>query len=170
MTTVVSPAARGPLDQLLGVDRRQVLGVMETMDADHLLTENVEVLVAGLMSKCSREEVSLIWEQMTRSKVQEVQVSVQGFYGDSVKLPHQQIMIQVPIQGDHALLEYGASQRYLASIDGNVSQEVVTFTLTSQELSADAINRRVSDWRGKYETLAEWANVDLSRPSQADRG
>jgi hypothetical protein len=94
--------------------RRRLEGALDDLariDPDVILTENVDVLVAGLLGKHMPAEITVDWDGPTRTPVTGVTTQVRDeFHRDEIyTVPASKVVVTFPISGTTEMLDYQAS-------------------------------------------------------------
>lgn len=142
---------------------RQELG---RLPADYLLSENEDVLVAGLVEKHFPEPVFVDWAQATRSEISETQVQQHDPFNHGVvrNLPGSSLTITFPVTGDGELLKFQASTFNMSGPpEARISTSQIQITIGERELSPELIRSRVDRLRDQINQRAGWANHDLGQ-------
>lgn len=157
---------RGPqLAELLGRGARAAFDELERLDADTLLSENLDVLVCGLLARHMPEPVSVDWTAATATPVQEVTIERSSMeFGErrDYRFPGSRITVSWPLTGTAEILRRQASQFTLSPDRGTVRDDCVQLDIEGTELSAEFIGRQMTELREHVEGQIGWANQDVS--------
>lgn len=135
------------------------------MDADNLLNENVDVLVAALLGQYMPKEIVVDWGAATRSPVAEVSTQVRDPFDweRTYTVPASKIVVTFPLSGSAEMLTYQASTFTMSPTRGQVTGASVVIDVVERTLTADAIIGKVNEVKQDIHQRVGWANADLSR-------
>lgn len=137
------------------------------MDADYLLAENEDVLIAAIVSKFMPEPVTVVWDNPSRSAVRETAMQIRDVFDQrTLTVPASCVVISYPIEGTSRLLYYQATRSYMRPFDAEVNGASLDVEVVARELTAEAVNTRTRDIREHVGNMAEWANSDLRSECQ----
>lgn len=157
---------RGPqLAELLGQKARDAFAELERLDADTLLSENLDVLVHGLLTRHMPEPVSVDWTAATATPVQEVTIQRSSMeFGErrDYRYPGRRITVSWPLTGTAEILRRQASQFTLSPDRGTIGDDRLQLDIEGTELSAQFIEQQMTELRGHVEQRIGWANHDVS--------
>ena len=150
-------------DYLRGRLKRS-LDELSGMNADDLLSENADVLVAGLLDKHMPTPVTVDWDGVTRSGVTEVTMQIRDQFGrdEIYTVPASKVVLSFPVAGTTEMLDYQASTFSLGPKHGKVSGSSINLEVTERTLDAEAIRARVDRLKQDISQRIGWANVELS--------
>jgi hypothetical protein len=132
------------------------------LDADYLLTENEDVLVAAIISKFMPEPVTIAWANPSRSAISETSLQVRdAFDRGTFTVPASRVVISYPIEGTAELLHYQANRGYMQLFDADINGASLDVEVVARELTADAVSARTREIQEHVGNMAEWANSDL---------
>lgn len=136
---------------------------LEQLDADTVLAENADVLIASILQQNVPEPVSVDWAGVVRSEVVETKVAMHdAFYPDrTFQVPASRVILSFPLSGDPELLRLNASTRSLGVRHGDIAGTSIVLTVEERELTADLVRRNIEVLRQDVEKRIEWANSDL---------
>ena len=162
--TNVWDSARRLEDYLRGCLKR-ALDHLARVAPDDLLSENVDVLVAGLLAEHMPTAIVVDWDAATRSPVTEVSTQVRDqFDPDRVyTVPASRIVLSFPASGTAEMLEYQASTFSMSPTRGTVTGRAIVVEVVARTLNADAIRSQIVGVRQDVDQRVSWANTDLAR-------
>lgn len=151
------------LDDYLRSCQKRALDELDGIDPEVMLIENVDVVVASLLSKYMPTEVGVDWEGATRTPVEEVTTQVRDQFGRdrTYTVPASKVVISAPIIGTPELLNYQASTYSISGKQGKVADGCVVIEIVERTLNADTIHAQVERVKRDVEKRAGWANGDL---------
>ncbi|QNJ91217.1 hypothetical protein HZU40_23790 [Mycolicibacterium fluoranthenivorans] len=157
---------RGPqLAELLGRSARAAFSELENLDPDTLLMENIDVLVHGLLARHMPEPVSVDWTAASGTPVQEVMIERSSTrYGErrDYRFPGSRLTVSWPLTGTAEILRLQASEFTLSPDRGTIEGDSVQLVIEGTELSAESIERQMSEVREHIAKRIEWANRDVA--------
>lgn len=157
---------RGPqLGELLGRSARAAFGELERLDPDILLSENIDVLVHGLLARHMPEPVSVDWAAVSRTPIEEVMIerNVNDFgMLRRFRVAGSRMTISWPLTGTAELLRGRASQSFLAPDRGAIKADKIQLELEAQQLSPEYIRQQMTELREHIDKRIEWANHDVT--------
>lgn len=144
---------------------RDAMNELSRIDADVLLSENVDVVVAGLLEKHMPTPIEVDWDGATRTPVTEVTTQVRDqFEPDEIyTVPASKVVVSFPISGTTQMLDYQASHFSVSGRYGQVSGNSVVVEIVERTLNADAIRRQVDQVKQDIDKRIAWANGDLAK-------
>jgi hypothetical protein len=147
---------------------------LKGLEPDYVLSENEDVLIAGLLDKHLPDPVSVDWGAATRSPISETLVQQYDYFnhGASKAVSGSSLTITVPVSGDGELLNFQASTFNLSGPpDGaRIGKSQIEITISEHRLSAELIQGRFEGLRGQIDQKAAWANNDVDQArAEADR-
>ncbi|MFV9460269.1 hypothetical protein ACNJ7E_43515 [Rhodococcus sp. NM-2] len=136
---------------------------LNSLNADYLLSENDNVLIAALLEKHMPKPFGVSWAGVTRSPVTEVSTRIQDqFHRDRIHtVPASKITLSFPFTGTADLLNYQASTFNMEDLEGTVSGDSIVLEVVERSLNASVIQTRIERLKNDLEKRANWANVDL---------
>lgn len=152
------------LDEYLRDRLQRARDAVTQLDPDYLLSENEDLLLAGILRDYLPLPVSLAWDAMSQTGIEETQVQVPDqFYPDhEYSRPASRIRIHVPIDGDPALLTLKASTYIPSPLDAEVAGSLLKIEVVDRQLTAQLVQARIARVRERLEKQVEWANGDLA--------
>lgn len=152
------------LDDYLRGRLHNALGELARVDPDVILSENVDVIVAGLLEKHMPTDIRVDWEGATRTPVAEVttQVGDEFHRHEIYTVPASKVVVTFPISGTTEMLDYQASTFSLGGKYGKVSGDNVVVEVIERTLNADTIRRHVDQVKQDISKRIGWANGDLA--------
>lgn len=143
---------------------KRALDELAGIDADVILAENADVLVASLLGKYMPAEIKIDWDGATRTPVTEVttQVRDQFHRDESYTVPASKVVVSVPITGTTEMLDYQASHFSLSGSYGKVSGGRVTIEILERTLNSEDVRAQVERVKQDVERRTGWANGDLA--------
>lgn len=157
---------RGPqLAELLGKGARAAFDELERIDADTLLSENLDVLVHDLLARHLPEPVSVDWNAATATPVQEVTIERSSMeFGErrNYRYAGSRITVSWPLTGTAEILRRQASQFTLSPDHGTIKDGCVQLEIEGTELSPEFIDRQMTELSEHVEKRISWANHDVS--------
>lgn len=157
---------RGPqLAGLLGQSTRAAFNELDRLDADLLLSENLEVLVHGLLAWHMPVPVSVDWTAISGTPVQETTIkrTVREF-GEQrdYHIPGSRMTISWPLTGTAEILRRKASQFTLAPDRGTIRDDSVQLEIEAPELSTEFVEQQMAEVREDVDRRIQWANHDVA--------
>ncbi|AFS13661.1 MULTISPECIES: hypothetical protein [Mycobacterium avium complex (MAC)] len=157
---------RGPqLAELLGRSARAAFDDLERLDPDTLLSENLDVLVHGLLARHVPEPVSVDWTAVSGTPVQETTIERTTMeFGErrDHRIPGSRITISWPLTGTAEILRRQASQFTLGPDRGTIRDDSLQLEIESPELSTEFVERQMAELRTDVDRRIEWANHDVA--------
>jgi hypothetical protein len=157
---------RGPqLAELLGRSARAAFDELDRLDADTLLSENLDVLVHGLLARHVPEPVSVDWTAASGTPVEEMTIErTTTEFGErrDYRFPGSRITISWPLTGTAEILRRQASQFTLGSDRGTIRDDSVELEIESPELSTEFVERQMAEVREDVDRRIGWANHDVA--------
>ncbi|WP_434970379.1 hypothetical protein [Microbacterium sp. bgisy207] len=152
------------LDEYLGDCLQRARAAVAQLDPDYLLSENEDLLLGGLLRDNLPRPVSLAWDAISQTGIEETQVQVRDqFYPDrEYTRPASRIRIRVPIDGDPMLLTLRATTYIPSPLDADVAGSLLQIEVVERQLSAHLVQARIARVRERVEKQVEWANGDLA--------
>lgn len=143
---------------------KSALGELANIDPDVILSENVDVIVAGLLEKYMPTEIQVDWLDASRTPVTEVTTRVRDQFdrNEIYTVAASKVVVTFPISGTTEMLEYHASTFSLSGNYGKVSGGNVVVEVIERTLNADTIRRQVDQVKQNIEKRIGWANGDLA--------
>ena len=134
------------------------------VDPDYLLSENAEVLLTAITQRHIPSPVTVDWEGVSRSKVQETSTLVRDqFFDDRIyDVPASKVTLTFPLTGDAELLKRRASTFTASGTQGEILPTAVRLDIVERQLDADAIKTQIASLRQHIDIRAGWANNDLT--------
>jgi hypothetical protein len=155
----------GPmLAELLDQRTRAALDALARLDADVLLSENLDVLVHGLLAEHMPQPVSVDWTAPSSTPIEETSIerNVDDFgYMRKFHVAASRITITWPLTGTAELLRRHAARFMLMQHRGTIKDDGVQLQVEAQDLSADHIDRQIEELREEIDKRIGWANDDL---------
>lgn len=156
------------LDNYLRKHLRDAHAELAGLDPNVLLAENVDVLIEVLMSKHLPTEISVDWDGVTSTGIDEVTTKVRDQFGrDQIyEVPASKTTLRFPTSGCLEMLRYPASQAYMsARLDFEVDErrDTIEVEITERELTAELIKQRIAGLREQVDNRVKWANADLAQ-------
>ena len=146
---------RGPqLAELLGQSARTAFDELEHLDPDTLLSENIDVLVHGLLRRHMPEPVSVDWTAVAGTPVQEKTIERSTMeFGErrDYRIPGSRLTISWPLTGSSEILRRQASQFTLGSDRGTIRDGSVQLEIEATELSTEFVERQMAIHREQVE-------------------
>jgi hypothetical protein len=157
--------SRGPqLAELLGQSTQAALDELGCLDADLLLSENLDVLVHGLLSRRMPEQVSVDWTAAIRTSIEETTIerNVDDFgIMRCFRVPASRMTIAWPLAGNAEILRRRASQSFLTLDLGTIKDDRIELEVKAQELSAELVERQIAELQEHVDKRIQWANRDV---------
>jgi hypothetical protein len=157
---------RGPqLAELLGRSARAALDELNRLDADTLLSENLDVLVHGILARHVPEPVLVDWSAVSGTPVQEMTIERTTMeFGErrDYRIPGSRITISWPLTGTAEILRRQASQFTLGPNRGTIRHDSVQLEIESPELSIEFVERQMAEVREDVDRRIGWANYDVA--------
>ncbi|MFL0278159.1 hypothetical protein [Mycobacterium sp. SMC-19] len=157
---------RGPqLADLLTQSARAAFNELERLDADHLLSENVDVLVHGLLARHMPEPVSVDWTAARGTPVQETTIERTTMeFGErrDYRIPGSRLTVSWPLTGTAEILRRQASQFTWGADHGTIMDHSVQLNIEGTELSTEFIERQMAAVHEDVEKRIGWANHDVT--------
>jgi hypothetical protein len=158
----VKVGAKGELRDFLHQRISNATDDVGRLDAEYLLAENEDVLVASIVAKHMPEQVTVLWDEASRSAVTETTTQVRDAFGrQTFTVPASRIVISYPITGDSELLAYRASRSYMRAFDADINAASLDVDVIARQLTAETVNARTHEIREHLANMADWANNDL---------
>ncbi|MGL5827777.1 MAG: hypothetical protein ACRCYU_23665 [Nocardioides sp.] len=155
-------ASKPRLDEYLRSRLRRALDELNSIDADALLGENTDVLVAELLAKYLPKEIVVDWDSATRTGVQEVTTQVPDYFDRQVyTVPASRLVVSVPVFGTAEMLDYQASTYGFGGEYGKIKNRNVVIEIVERTLETNAVLQQVDRVKQDVEKRAAWANADL---------
>lgn len=153
------------LDDHLRGRLKRALDELSGIDADVLLSENVEVVVAALLDKHMPTEVEVDWGGATRTPVTEVTTQVRDPFrpGQIYTVPASRVVVSIPILGTTEVLNYRASTFSLGGETGTITDGNLVVEVIERSLNAATIRGEVDRVKRDIEQRVAWANADLAK-------
>jgi hypothetical protein len=160
-----TPSGLRSLDEFLRRRLDAALKEVAALDPDLLLSENLDVAVADLLRRRLPTQVTIDWDQATRTPVTEVVTQVRDqFQRDEIyTVPASQVVISFPITGTAEMLDYQASTFSLSGTYAKVSNGSVVIEIAERTLNAETIRSQVNRAKEDVTKRAGWANSDLTK-------
>lgn len=157
---------RGPqLAELLGRSAPTAFDELEHLDPDILLSENIDVLVHGLLARHMPEPVSVDWTAVAGTPVQERTIERTTMeFGErrDYRSPGSRMTISWPLTGSAEILRRQASQFTLGSDRGTIKDGSVQLEIAATELSTEFVERQMAEVREDVDRRITWANRDVA--------
>lgn len=136
---------------------------LSRLDADYLLTENEDVLIAALLEKHAPGEVVVHWDAATRTPVSETSMNVRDpFFQEKIyNVPASRVTLTFPISGDASVLNYQATTHSWAPEQGTIGNGAVQLEIVKRELNPNEIKTAVEELRRDIDQRVQWANADI---------
>lgn len=152
------------LDDYLRGRLKRALDELAGIDPDVMLTENVDVVVASVLSKHMPSEIKVDWDGATRTPVAEVMTQVRDQFDpeEIYTVPASKVVVSFPITGTTEMLDYQASTFSMSGEYGKVSGGCVVVEIVERTLNADTIRAQVERAKRDIDQRAAWANGDLA--------
>lgn len=152
------------LDDFLRGCLKRALDELAGVDADVVLSENVDVVIESLASNHLPTEITVDWDGAARTPVSEVTTQMRdGFHRDEVyTVAASKVVVTFPIYGTTEMLNYQASTSSLSGKYGKVSGGFVIVEIVERTLDAESVRRQVDQVKQDVEKRIEWANSDLA--------
>jgi hypothetical protein len=152
------------LDNYLRGRLKRALDELAGIDADVILAENVDIVVASLLGMHMPTEIKMDWDGATRTPVTEVTTQVRDQFGrdETYTVPASKVVVSFPVTGTTEMLDYQASTSSMGGKYGKVSGESVIVEIVERTLNADTIRAEVERVKKDICQRAAWANSDLA--------
>ncbi|NKZ80512.1 hypothetical protein GTA28_28310, partial [Rhodococcus hoagii] len=160
------------LEDYLHARLQRALVELAGIDPDAFLSENTDVLVAGLLERHMPTEIVVDWNEPSRTPVTEVVTQERDRIvpGRVYRVPASKLVVSFPISGSAELLDYQASTFSISEASGKVSAGRVVVEIIERRLDAEMVRSHIERVQQDIDKRAEWANIDLRRfRSTADR-
>lgn len=148
------------------------LDAVASLDADYLLSENEDVLVASLLQRHLPTPIAVDWSAASRSPITEVTLRKPDDFGldRTYEIPASKVTVSFPVTGTTAMLGHRASTYTLSPTYGDVSATAVVLEVTERSLTPEVIRKEIDRVRSSVEQRVTWANNDLEQfAPQAER-
>ena len=161
--------SRGKLSDFLQHQEGAALEYLGTVDADVLLAENEDVLIAEVMSRYLPEPVAVRWSDASRSEIVEATKEVaDNFEGRARKVAASRLEVRFPIDGSPQLFEFESSTMYMGvEQEGRLDSNHLVLVMIEQQLTAALVERRVADFRNFFNRMEDWLNRELQHHSES---
>lgn len=157
---------RGPqLGELLGQSAQAAFDELERLDPYTLLSENIDVLVHGLLARHLPEPVSVDWTAASGTPLQEKTIERTSMdFGErrTYRLPGSRMTVSWPLTGTAEILRRQASISTLAPDRGTIRDDKVQLDIEGTELTTEFIERQMAEVRDDVERRIGWANHDVA--------
>ncbi|MCV7117059.1 hypothetical protein [Mycobacterium nebraskense] len=153
------------LAELLGRSARTAFDELEHLDPDTLLSENIDVLVHGLLARHMPEPVSVDWTAVAGTPVQETTIERTTMeFGErrNYRIPGSRMTISWPLTGSAEILRRQASQFTLSPDRGIVRDDSIQLEIEATELSTEFVERQMAEVREDVDRRITWANHDVA--------
>lgn len=153
-----------PLSTFFGQRLRRAEQELAALDADTVLIENEDVLVAQLLDGCVPTPVAVDWASTTSSGVTEATTKVEDAFhrGRAFDVPASRIMLSAPVLGTWEMLAYDASTSSWAPLDLILKNGTVVIEVVDRDLTKAKIDAALEQVRNAIDQRASWANKDLA--------
>ena len=143
---------------------KSALHELAQVDPDHLLSENAEVLLATIAQKHIPSPLSIDWDGVSRSDIQETSTRVRDqFFDDRIyDVPASKVTLTFPLTGDAELLKHRASTFTTSGTRGEILPTAVRLDIVERQLDANTIKAQFTSLRQRIEDRVGWANKDLT--------
>lgn len=146
-------------------DRQQkALSELERMDPDVLLCENIDVVVAQLLTKHLPAPTTIDWDSATAEPIAETTMQVTDpFFDRTSTVPASRVVVTYPATGDTMMLNYQASTYSLSAMPAKVTNNGIVVEVTGRQLDAEAVKAHTERVKESIDQRVAWANADLER-------
>jgi hypothetical protein len=171
----MNPFIRGPqLAELLGRCTQAALEELGSLDADYVLTENLEVLVESLVVRHLPEPVSVDWTAASATPIEETTIerAVDDFgHFRRFEVAGSRITICYPLTGSAEILRRQASTLMLVPNVGTIRDNQIQLEIKAPQLSTERIQQEIAKLREDVGKRIKWANHDVNtcRASSRDQ-
>lgn len=151
-------------DHLTGCLNRAIIE-LDQIDADTLLSENEDVLVAELLDKHMPRSIEIDWDGVTGSPTTEVKKEERDPFrpNQTYKVAASKMTLSVPYIGSKSILDYNASTFNYDSNEWALDDEVIRFDVVEYSLTTEAVQSRIKNVQARLDKKVVWANGDLAR-------
>lgn len=153
------------LGEMLGRATDAAVSELNSLDADYLLSENLDVLVHDLLTRHLPEPVAVDWTSTTRSVPSEITLT--RTYDDfgrqrTITVPATRITVSCPLTGTTEILRRQASTFTHTPSIGKIKDHAVELVIEDQQLSLDLIDQQLTILRTDIDRRIDWANHDVN--------
>lgn len=132
------------------------------LDPDHLLSENVDVLIEEL-TRVFPTPVTVDWDGVTRSKVTETTAEYHdSFDRRTFNVPASRIVLTVPTTGTLSILDCQASTFTTGPREGTIAGSSIVLEVVERNLTADFVQNALGRLRDDVDKRVKWANNELA--------
>lgn len=151
------------LRELLATNEQAMLSALDGLDPEVVLSENEDVLIQALLGQHSPEEPQIQWAAMTRSAVEEADLSRPDPWerGQTIRVPGQRVVFRAPVVGAAVLLTRQASTFSSSSPQASVVDGIVFIVIEAQDPSPEVVTAELHRRSQAVEQHATWIASDL---------
>lgn len=153
---------RGDMHATLANQKQRALDAALALTPERVLAVPIEDLADELYPQFSVTPLRLLLEQRTSSGAKDIDVMIDGFTGNRVKVPGTRIEFRIPFTGDAVLFDVSATQRTLNPPRFEVNNGAVVIAYEGRApLDRDQVKAFVDGLTESIERHIAWQQNDI---------